>query len=283
MNKLALVIISLFFSIICKSQDFQFNMFFEDAIGNKDTLSIGYDTNGTELIDTLLGEENIIDMPLDSVFDVRISDAFFNNGSATLQTKKQILPDLCSEGWFPVVSIDIKGKHWPVTATWDNSLFDNDCRIGSVFTSFNPGGWWDVGGYPSNLGRVELANENQVIFTSNYNSSLGYDSHYAYINTSNDTIPVFWMAFGNTSLLKLDVESIDLNSMPYPNPVTDHYYFNLPERSIKNIFVTDMNGRSIKVNYENGYIDFKEFNSGYYIVAITKTDGKIIKNKILKK
>lgn len=282
MRKLILLTILLNFYQISEAQTFQFQMFFEDAIGNKDTLIIGYDINGTELIDPSFGEVNIIGTPLDSIFDVRISNAFFNNGNATFHTKKQILPDSCSGWWFPVVSIDIKSKNWPVTATWDNSLFNIECREGSVFTSFNPGGWWDVGGFPSDLNRVEFANENHVTFTSNYNPSSGYDENYAYINSSNDTIPVFWMAFGDSALISLSVESISLDINSYPNPVKDFFYIDIQNHLVKDIKVVDMLGRSKIVDFKNGYIDLRNFNSGYYLIMINIKDGKMHNLKIIK-
>jgi hypothetical protein len=257
-------------------------MFFEDAIGDKDTLTIGYDINGTEFIDPSFGETNIIGIPLDSTFDVRVTNAFFNNGNATFHTKKQILPDSCSGWWFPVVSIDIKCKNWPVTATWDNTSFNIECREGSVFTSFHPGGWWDVGGFPSDLNRVELANANHVTFTSNYNPTSGYDENYAYINSSNDTIPVFWMAFGDSTLISLGVESISVDVNSYPNPVKDVFYIDIQDYLVKDIKVVDMMGRSKIVDFKNGYIDMRNFHSGYYLIMICRKDGKTQNIKIIK-
>ncbi len=282
MKKLILITILFCFYQVSEAQTFQFQIYFEDANGNKDTLTIGYDVNGTEFIDPSFGETNIIGIPLDSTFDVRISDAFFNNDNATFHTKKQILPDSCSGWWFPVVSIDIKSKNWPVTATWDNSLFNNDCRIGSVFTSFHPGGWWDVGGFASDLNRVELANANQVTFTSNYNPTSGYNEKYAYINSLNDTIPVFWMAFGDSTLITLGVESIPVEFKSYPNPVKDFFHIDTSTDFIKNVRLVDMAGRGKIVEFKNGYIDMSNFKSGYYLMIINWEDGKTSNLKILK-
>jgi len=282
MKNLILMTILVCFYQINEAQTFQFQMFFEDAIGNKDTLTIGYDVNGNELIDPSFGEMNIIGIPLDTTFDVRMSDAFFNNGNATFHTKKQILPDSCSGWWFPVVSIDVKSKNWPVTATWDNSLFNIECREGSVFTSFHPGGWWDVGGFTSDLNRVELANENKVTFTSNYNPISGYNVHYAYINSSNDTIPVFWMAFGDSRLISLGVDKISVGLKSYPNPVTDFLYFDLQNDLVKDVKVIDMYGKSTIVDFKNGCIDMRNFHAGFYLIMVNGKDGKIQNLKIIK-
>ncbi|MDX8340434.1 T9SS type A sorting domain-containing protein [Draconibacterium sp. IB214405] len=282
MKKLRLVAILIFLYQLGSAQEFQFPMFFEDAVGNMDTLTIGYDINGTKLIDSAFGESNIIEIPLDSIFDVRISDAFINNGVASFHTKKQILPDSCS-GWrFPVVSIDIKCKNWPVTATWDNSLFNTECREGSVFTSFRPGGWWDVVGFSSDLSKVELANEYQVTFTSNYKPSSAYKGNYSYINSSNDTIPVFWMAFGDSTIITLDVESMSLEFNLYPNPVKDFLYIDIQNDFINDIRLIDMLGRSKLVEFKDGFIDMSGFHSGYYLIIINRKDGNTISSKIIK-
>jgi hypothetical protein len=267
---------------ISKAQTFQFQMFFEDAIGHTDTLTIGYDANGTVLIDSSFGEVNILGQPLDSAFDVRISDAFFNNGVATFQTKKQILPNSCTSWSFPVVAIDIKSAHWPVTATWDSSLFNAGCRAGSVFTSFNPGGWWDVVGFPSDLYRAELAAMNQVTFTSNYNASLGYDDNYAYVNASNDTLPVFWMSFGDSSLLALDIKKLTTGIQAYPNPVKDLLYIDIEPHLVQAITIIDIMGRRQAIGFNNGYIDLSDFDTGCYWIMLVGAERKTQLLKIIK-
>ena len=281
MNKLNLLILALCLATISKAQEFQFKLHFEDAAGNKDSVTIGYDQDGTTMIDTAFGEENILGTPLDSVFDVRISDELNANGNPSFQTKKQIVPDSCGGWFFPIVTIEIECKNWPVTASWDNTLFATTCTKGSVFTSIHPGGWWDTGS-PSDLFRAELSSEKTVTFSSNYDAADGYNSNYAYVNASNDTIPVFWMAFGNKELLQTGSSSIENNLIFYPNPVSDYFYFNFPENSIKNISITDTQGKSKIASYQYGRIDFTKFEQGIYIVQISTTNGKIIKTKIVK-
>ncbi|MFK7799594.1 MAG: T9SS type A sorting domain-containing protein [Aureispira sp.] len=256
-------------------------MFFEDAVGNTDTLILGYDANGTVLIDSSFGEANIIGLPLDSIFDVRISDAFFNSGVATFHTKKQILPNSCASWLFPLVEIDIKSKHWPVTATWDSSLFNASCRAGSIFTSFNPGGWWDVVGFPSDLYRAEFAAINQVTFTSNYTPS-GYDDNYAYVNAANDTLPIFWMSFGDSSLISLGIENLTTDIQAYPNPVKDLLYIDMESHLVQEVRIIDRMGRQQAIGFKNGYIDLSNLNAGYYLIMLVGTEGKTQLLKIIK-
>jgi hypothetical protein len=193
MKRCYILICILTLSQIAQGQEFSFQMYFQDSAGNKDTLTMGYDINATDSIDAAFGETNIISTPLSSGLDVRITNEWYNRPqlAGTFHTKKQIVDSKD----FPIITIDIYTNHWPVS--WDNSQFNNSCRNGSFFTSINPGGWWDTGS-PSNLNKVDFISTNQVTFTSN--GGYGYfNDAYEYINSSNDTIPVFWLLFGDST------------------------------------------------------------------------------------
>ena len=124
-------------SLTSYAQQFSFQMFFKDAIGNRDTLTLGYDTAATKLIDAAFGEVNIIGVPLDSVFDVRVTDEYSwgVQPQGTFHTKRQITFYDCDSPLLSYQNIDIKAKYWPVTATWDKTLFNDSCRDWSSFNS----------------------------------------------------------------------------------------------------------------------------------------------------
>lgn len=282
MKKTLLLTLLISIQQFSKAQTFQYSLYFEDAIGSKDTLVIGYDLNATDTIDESFGEQNIIDIKLDSVFDVRISDAFDNNGEATFHSKKQILQGSCPDIQSPLVSIDIKCKNWPVTATWDSLLFESKCLKGSLFTSVIPGGWFDVAGHPSNLDIVALENQNQVTFTSNYDPNLEYYDGYSYINTSNDTIPYFWMTFSDSSIFTVNTKEVSYDIKTYPNPVQDFYYFDISPDLLKSVTIVDMYGRSNIADFSNGNIDMINFSSGHYLIIFLDYKGRILTKKIVK-
>ncbi len=179
-------------------QEFSFEMYFEDSLGNKDTLIMGYDILATDTIDSIFGEINIVSVPLDSVFGVRITNEWYSGGYETFHTKKQIVSYNCVSWPYTIVTVDIKTKNWPVTASWDDTVFYDTCRNGSVFTSVNPGGWWDTGS-PSNLDRVQLKHQNQVTFSIQVEtySNGSFNDNYAYSNGIGDTLSVFWVGFGD--------------------------------------------------------------------------------------
>lgn len=283
MKKLNTLIIILLFSHFAIGQEFSFKMYFEDAIGNKDTLEFGYDVNGTDTIDSIFGEINIIETPLDSVFDVRISDAFWNNGNGTFQTKKQIIQNNnCTS--FSFITIDFKCNNWPVTATWDNTVFNDLCRNGSVLTSVHPGGWWDTGS-PSDLWRAELLNTNQVTYTSNYYSGQ-FDENYAYVNDQNDTISVFWQAFGDSTILMLGTEElVSKNGIKiFPNPTTNFITIQSINQDLKieSIQVLNTNGNSQPITMTGKNIDLTRIPNGLYFIQLTLSNGQTITKKIIK-
>lgn len=283
MRKLNTVFFLLLLSQIAIGQEFSFKMYFEDAIGNKDTLELGYDVNATDTIDAIFGEINIIGIPFDSVFDIRISDAYWNNNVGTFQTKKQIVQsNNCRALSF--ITIDLKCNNWPVTATWDNSVFSDTCRNGSVFTSVHPGGWWDTGS-PSDLWRAELLNTNQVTFTSNYFSGQ-FDEYYAYVNDQNDTIPVFWQAFGDSTILMVGMEEFITNNEinVFPNPAINYTTIQFVNQDLKieNVQVLNINGASQPITVTGKNIDLTKVPTGLYFIQLTTSNGETITRKIIK-
>lgn len=283
MKKIVLFSVATLLFGLSKAQTFSFYLYFEDAAGNRDTLQIGYAASATDTIDIAFGEFNILSNPLDSVFDVRMSDASINPGrKATYQTKKQILADSCT-GWrFPVMQIDIKCQNWPVTASWDSTLFQNACRQGSVFTSMSPGGWWDVFGGASDFNRAFFTQSSSVTFSSNYDSSKAIDGIYAYTNTAGDTLAVFWMAFGDSSLITLSLKETAFSVKIYPNPVKDYLQLDMPDAEIASVQLFDLTGRYTSLDLKEGMLDLRHVPSGSYVLVVRNMHGQVSHQKLLK-
>lgn len=215
MKKINTLLILILLSQLSSGQEFSFKMYFEDSLGNKDTLIIGFDVNGTDTIDTEFGEINIIAVPLDTILDVRISNEWQNrlyqNIPGSFHTKKQIIEKKECGYWYSLNSIDIFTDNWPVIAHWDSTLFIDTCLNGSLFTSVMPGGWWDTGGF-----REVLHSSSSFSFTPNY---LYFNDYYGYINENNDTVDVFWQTFGDSTILMVGIgENISATFSIFPNP-----------------------------------------------------------------
>ncbi len=283
MRKLNTLLFLLLFSQYVSGQEFSFKMYFEDAIGNKDTLTIGYDINGTDTIDSEFGEINIISIPLDTSFDVRISDEWQNrlyqNIPGTFHTKKQIIEKKECGIWYSINSIDIFTNNWPVTVQWDSTLFIDTCLNGSLFTSVMPGGWWDTGGF-----REVLVGSNSITFAPNYPYN---DDYYGYINENNDTINVFWQTFGDSTIFILGTEELvsNKNFKIYPNPTINNITIQFIDQDLKieNIQVLNINGKSQPIIVTGKNIDLSRIPNGLYIIQLTISNGETITKKIMKK
>ena len=280
------------FLIICPlflySQQFSFQMFFSDAIGNKDTITLGYDPLATKGIDDIFSEENIIDVPLKSTLDVRITDEYYNRTykdmDGTFHTKKQIIPyDCIYLSYESIQHIDIYTKHWPVTAKWDSALFTDSCRDGSLFTSITPGGWWDTGS-PSNLYRRELVETDSVTFTSNLNDEF-FDDWFSYIK-GDDTIPVFWQLIASVDMLvsvnELKSPTVDVHV--FPNPFADQFMVKAQTNEQSTLYLFDGMGRPVlkQLFFNSASINTSQLAKGIYYYQLRSehsllTTGKLIR------
>jgi hypothetical protein len=295
MKSIKILLIFVFSQIghLISAQEFSFQLKFEDAIGNVDTLILGYDINATDSVDLEFGEINIIANEFDSIFDVRVTDeldarSWWFDSIGNYHLKKQIIKKNCD--WWPtVISIDIKCNHWPVTSSWDSSLFNEFCKNGSVFTSINPGGWWDVVGDPSDLDRVFLQRQNHVTFSDNWEGSFE-DSDYNYINENQDSISVFWVAICDISKLWLKKDELKSNENLnlFPNPFKSQ--LNLEGLPNENLFIEiyDIFGKltySRKIRSISTHtVNTTGINSGLYILRIRNSDtGKVVANRIIVK
>jgi hypothetical protein len=275
--KSTIICLFLFVSVAVRSQEFSFNMIFEDAMGNSDTLIFGYDPEATLGIDPQFGEVNIHGLPIDTAFDVRVSDELEPmidtiNVYDTFSLKKQIIRTDCDK--FPTpIRVNIRCKYWPVTANWDSTLFNTDCLEGSVLTSVHPGGWWDVGS-ASDLWRILLTSESQVTFTSNIHDS-----------DKQDSISVFWVAMADQRHLLTSTQSKDNENVIgiFPNPTIDEVHFKGDNiYLIKNVEVFDLLGAKKEVSYQNNILNVSHLEIGMYFIRVIMSDGSTITKNIFK-
>lgn len=132
---------------------FQMPLYFEDAVGNRDTIVVGYDANGS--FDTLNPQfgEYAISTPFDSIFEVRAAHAI--DPPHTLS--KKIIShyeggggDTCfaSAG----VEIFIQAKYLPITISYDTTLVNSSfCHRNMILSPdmyiFLFQYWWDAREY----------------------------------------------------------------------------------------------------------------------------------------
>jgi hypothetical protein len=280
MKKTLFIIATFCLLTTAHGQQFSYKMFFIDAAGNKDTITLGYDLLATDSIDSSFGEVNIIKQPLKTTLDVRITNEWenreFHYKPGTFHTKKQIISYDCKTfDYNHIQTIDIHTKHWPVTATWNNTIFNDVCRNGSVFTSNNPGGWWDVGS-PSSLDRQELTASASVTFSSNIGGY--FNGNYGYIK-GNDTIPVFWQAIADLSILYTSVDELSSSEnllKVFPNPACESLSIQVPLQfgTVSGIAIFSSVGQMVLTTKKINNINIAQLAKGIYFVEVTNEKGK---------
>ncbi|HRN42717.1 MAG TPA: T9SS type A sorting domain-containing protein [Vicingus sp.] len=291
-NLLSLFI--LFFAQGIKAQEFSFQLNFIDAIGNKDSLVLGYDITASDTIDSSFSELNIISTPLDTAFDIRVSDVYTNLFSSssfgTYQSKKQLVKNT-NNCEFTTIAIEVFAKYWPITATWNNTLFADSCSEGSFLTSVHPGGWWDVAS-TSNLYRTKLALNNSITFSSNNDGNLSipflaYNSG-AYLNSNNDTISVFWLKFGDSTILNTSINNNqqEFQYNIYPNPANETLHVSI-DKNIKltntQLSIINISGSMVlkeSILSHHTELTINHLPNGIYFLKIDVNNEKSILKKI---
>jgi|GEM_PF-4615895 len=282
---------------------FSESLFFEDANGRLDTLTIGYDLRGTIGIDTGFEEHNILDNPLDE-FDVRFfayenyleeelsfdcdhEDFDFPDyleDIATHESKTSITQSGCSIGGsiftFSLFTIP-SDSDFPITIKWDKQAFMEDNNCGATIS------------WISELSREEYIREDWCQERINYDSiSLsGLDSiviespsfktiarrdstlfsvYYIYLTDVGD--------IGQVSVNKL----LESNLNIFPNPVQDRIYL----ESIDQDFlyqIYNLQGQQIQQGVYRENIDVARLSSGIYFLQLSEKDGLYQAIKFVKK
>ncbi len=279
--------IALLISTTLTAQEFSFTLAFEDAVGNTDTIVLGYDMLATDSVDTSFNEVNIINTPWDSVFEVRITDelhtrVYTEDSTANYHLKKQIIKNYCGE-WPPAVTLDIKCNNWPVTMSWDSTLFNDSCNEGSFIYRQDIGFGWDVILGASNIGLVLFSSKNQTTFTANYQGFV--DEYSSYVNDNLDTISVFWVNIGDSLVLKSDVHEIetpiDIRVSPVPTESTIQLSGNSIHQ-IETMQLFDLSGNQVAAYGNQTSIDLNHYKAGIYILYIQLKDKTSFTQKVIK-
>lgn len=280
MKKVFISIIFLISIKISYSQEFVFPMYFEDAIGNRDTLFFGYDISATDSIDEIFGEQNIIDLPLNDALDVRVTDAYSYH-SPTYHTKKQIINNSCNIPYttLPVIKFDIKCSNWPITASWDSDLFTDVCNYYSDFASYPYyDALWDV----VNLTDFSVSLRSQSSITFNKCDCESSSCYNSYID-NNDTLFLFYLGIDDEQIM-VDIESnrLSKNKIEIHNH-NDNLFIEIIDKDyvIDNAQIVDMNGKVIIKDHTNN-VDISDLTYGIYLLRIQTNDKKVYSFKFIK-
>lgn len=281
MKQLFTVFTFFIFRLLTISQEeFSFTLYFEDAVGNKDSLILGYDENATDGIDESLGEENIIHQPWSDKLDVRIGDKTYSNTSSgqvddliwltenTYLTKKQIIEAYCEESLASSrVSIQFYTPNLPITIRWDKEIIKGDsCSEHSFF-----------------FGREDHFSFN--LYHLQYEDSLQVDStlindFFASYSWEGKEIGVLQFIFHKETTLNNDEFEEKNKVLAYPNPIASNELLNV--EFIGNYSIINHQGQVLKNGeVENNRISLYDVPQGVYFLILQNTTT-INKLKIIK-
>lgn len=260
-------------------------MYFEDANGFKDTLVFGYDATATDSIDLTFQEENIISDPWSNQFEVRITVldppmAFGFEEYASVpeigHLKKQIKLEDCIDQNIYVSMLQIKNAVYPISVTWNNSLFSDPCRSNSLITDWHPSGWFDafVGSTAPQL-PFELYPGDSASFTQTSIHN---------VNSSQDTLDVLYVALGNENQVFIGLDEFqEIETNIYPNPANDFIIIDNKENYNVSVDLYDENGKHFELPMTLNNIDIRSLASGVYFLEVEFDNGKKKTVKFIKK
>lgn len=276
-------ITALILAQVACGQEFSFQMYFEDASGQHDTLTFGYDADATDTIDLAFSEEDISDLDFSSNFEARISDfsypdvELFLTGPAAFQTKRQIKEKECESEDFPLVSaINLSQVTYPLKVYWEHSLFETTCLQQSLITDWHPGGWFDAV-HGGEQGPFYLDSQDTVEFT--------HTTHQM-ITANNDTTDVLFFTLASVNNFITEIQNIKRPEIIaiHPNPTNGDVKIDIQKAGIKieEIKLYDVTGKHYEVKWSQNNLDMYKLPDGMYLIKLALNNNRIISQKILK-
>ncbi len=306
MKKYLCIVQILFFASILLSQPPEFIMplWFEDAVGNKDTIWVGADddANTDQVLDLEFGEE-LITAPFDSVLEVRAVNAYGAtpwaggyNFSKTIISGSSV-PNHCfsQQG----IGIFIHAKHWPIKIYWDTLLFDNNpypCNANTILSPSRipwsvPEPWIEVEYIECmvNIDHLYLDYDYPNIFPSSrlwttYEiEGTGVDTIWGYFLYS-----FYGLPNSNSPCLTI-LPTEEILSPPkiqlFPNPARSWLQIEIDEGQMEDFIsyeIYGIDGVQIQSNDYQSKIDIESLDSGVYVLLIKDVGGQMIVNSFVK-
>lgn len=249
--------------------EFEFELYFEDAAGNKDTLIIGYDENATDSIDTSFGEINLINQPWSSDnFEVLIA---YHGVNYDVKSKKMIIKKPCLKNWQDIINrtlfIQIKNAEFPIQLSLNTNLLENNCLNGSFLAVDDDPRWW----------AYSFLHQSAVLEEPNYLNQ--YQDP-----TDDKTISYYWLILADSSqqsyILSIDDFDNNPNLKVFPNPFDDEFTIT-SEYSVSNIQLSNLQGEAIQYERNGNTIVPLNISRGLYFLSF-EIQGEIYTYKILK-
>lgn len=288
---------------------FKTTFYFEDAVGNRDSITVGMDTSANWEYNPQLGEIDI-QTPFDSVFEVRAAHTFdlawgdtYTVLSKTIINVAEIpvlMPNCYKGGPFTFL---IQAKYQPVTISWSQSVFNDECLDGSFMTPdknyelLNPWDWWSNpeirfscqevdGSYAINLGGEYLVNGEwpYIKLHDVQGSTATMDSIYGvtlWIDPFETWTPCYHVSVEGKK--KSQVAGLKI----FPNPTNNFFQIlDKDENYLEAMKVIDINGNIVLSKNKlktSEQIDVSNLSNGVFFIEVDSNFGQKHIGKLIKK
>jgi hypothetical protein len=285
MKQSTILILFFFFGIYTNiaaqsDPDFLMPLWFEDAVGNKDTVFVGYDSMAmSKQLNTQWGEK-LITTPFDSIFEVRVAHFDDENWKMT----KILIGDFEHSfgiecGVSESMRIMINAKYLPIKVSWDKKLLNKEeCHNNTILFPdervFFLQEWWQARVYYC------MSNGSQIIDDFSYettpkNKWLRHD--FEVEGQGIKSLRGYHLMFRDDVICQtLDTEekeAIGLDLLVYPNPVSDILTIQLANSiEPQQLNILDITGRTVYraevSNMENYQIPISDWKNGLYMILL---------------
>lgn len=280
------------FAFLCclklPAQNFLTTIYVEDAIGNIDSVKIGYDIDATYEIDAQFNEVDISGEPFNSTLEVRAAAYnydlhpgcdYWREPLWNIETKEFITFYNCetSTGLYQeesAIALLIKASNLPVTVTWNPTSFAESCRDNSLLVDWMPGGWFDACCCFGNGTHKKMMENSTYVFDHTDTPAIkGQDTLFALFVTIEDDL------ISSTPI----IETKDLIEI-YPNPSADRVYINLPEDvNTASLSILDASGKRMQellIQENASRVDISHFPAGVYHFSFVFGNQQVIKKVV---
>lgn len=274
-HKCILFFVTCLVSIFSLAQEeMSFQLYFEDLSGNKDTLTVGWDSLATDSIDANFGEIDISNQPWNSAFEVRILQKGFVNGSLDVigESKKSILRKSDqNSGVFIKIK---KGELEEINMTWDATVFNDSLISGSFMelTEYADPPIWE---------KMNLQN-GQFVFADNNPPFTSCNSQICE--------GTFKLIFAKNFPGYYSLEEVkQLEFEVFPNPTSNEFTIQIPSSSnLRKSTFKLINALGVVVlekqtNAVNTKLSLENQPNGMYFVQLKGSNGAVLTKKMIKK
>jgi len=267
---------------------FQTTFYFEDSVGNRDSVVVGYDPDAIpEAIEPQYGEIEVTS-PFDSIFEVRaihLSDEWLARTVKVLI--EQGSPNFDCVNQMNAIFI-VNALHPPVKVTYDSTLFPYDA-CGNVFFTRNwdvhfVEDWWSYCHHclSASSSYVEGFDPPQAPF-----DGLCHNFHYIEKEVEGQGLKMLPQLLlvtfygpgtcnDSTFVSTGEVATTEM-PLPWPNPAVDHFFLKPPDGVRIGAEVLDLMGRKMATAFstqEGGFrFDVGALPKGFYLVSMWREDG----------